>query len=1261
MDFNGFNTTGGLSQGQLDILSAIGVNSAGAVEIAELVVTGNKTELKSIQLEITDPLIIVGDEQSADLAFAGISVASDADTKYHGLIRDPTSKEWNLTKDGSTPQDIGTLAALNLGIVRTNHITPSAGGLFLNNGGSTSTVLITNSIEVQPQTATNMYNATNITNGSFNLVNSTTNITTADIAENTNLYHTDARVSANADVVANLSHAGTAVLHRTINDSSASTTSLFSAHKITALANTKADTVHTHPISDIVNLTGSLAAKANLAHTHSIANVASLSATLLSLQSRAEKGVAGGYCGLEIGTGLVPSINLPATTNLVQSVNGLVGVVALTKANVGLTNVADLKTNHANVPPGVGNDSSQGYAKGSIWYDNAGLNTYTCVSDGVGSANWKTITGAPHVSIAMNDLTNVSGALAQNSFPLYDGVSEFKMTNILTTIQGDSAVSANSTHRGDNTVHFTEASIDHTNIANRGTNSHTQIDNHMGLAQTHLSDASIHFTKAQISHNDITDTGTNTHAQIDTHIADGTKHRIINDAGTTNTELFSSAKIISELNLKSTQVAMTAVEARLPDDNFALTKVQDIVSLPSTQEPRSIAFNGSQIYVGGSLDATYGTTPMIRRFDFNVLDVGTGAPLIEDINLNTLSGKICTSVESLKVFGNWLFAINPEAGAFNNTTGMGCHVFDISNAGLSYNTGMSDALTGLGASFWDAEVVGKFLYIKIGSNLRTYSLVNPIPVLINTLATGANFRQLYSDGQYLYNFFVPDGCRIFNIQNGIPVLVGDLVIPSNTIKRVLGVLRDGNKLYVTQTDSFSSDNRLWILDVSSSITSPTLFCTHAYGDNTIPRKLSLCGTSIFVSKIGTVDTGFHILDAVVTQTNYDDDELTEKLNHTGDGAIFQVEMFGDRIYAMNYSSATLHEFKHTASLSYAGAKICSVVSEKTSTGVLNAAKINCTTTGVFGGGILAGGDSLIDGDLLLDGDLTTDDIFGKSGQEISIRNFLNNARIELNATGSKITLYSDSVVCKDNMTVNGDLTVSGTTTTINTTEIDIADPMIKLANGNVTNAINSGFYSTYNNGQTRFDGLLRYFADGDHYLLANLTTEPTNTTNLSGLTRGNLNVADLDAGGSLTVGGLGQDTSATCFGNISKDHTVGAVYAIAAVGVVGNMIARYQKGCTLTASSIQISIVGTYEVKYELALAPGASSLLTKAVIRRNGVAIAGTEGFFKNVTGVVASNTRSVITNCNVNDVFDLYLEAVPSTQTMFSSGLTVRRLLIQ
>lgn len=55
---------------------------------------------------------------------------------------------------------------------------------------------------------------------------------TGDLAENGNLYHTEARVNANANVAANVSHAADATKHRLINDNGVSNTELWSAYKI---------------------------------------------------------------------------------------------------------------------------------------------------------------------------------------------------------------------------------------------------------------------------------------------------------------------------------------------------------------------------------------------------------------------------------------------------------------------------------------------------------------------------------------------------------------------------------------------------------------------------------------------------------------------------------------------------------------------------------------------------------------------------------------------------------------------------------------------------------------------------------------------------------------------------------------------------------------------------------------------------------------------------------------------------------------------
>jgi len=62
-----------------------------------------------------------------------------------------------------------------------------------------------------------------------------------------------------------------------------------------------------------------------------------------------------------------------------------------------------------------------------------------------------------------------------------------------------------------------QSDIDHTQISNIGSNSHTAID-------SHISDSTIHFTEGSIDHNSIQNNGTYQHGQIDNHINDSTIH-----------------------------------------------------------------------------------------------------------------------------------------------------------------------------------------------------------------------------------------------------------------------------------------------------------------------------------------------------------------------------------------------------------------------------------------------------------------------------------------------------------------------------------------------------------------------------------------------------------------------------------------------------------------------------------------------------------------------------------------------------------------
>lgn len=93
----------------------------------------------------------------------------------------------------------------------------------------------------------------------------------------------------------------------------------------------------------------------------------------------------------------------------------------------------------------------------------------------------------------------------------------------------------------------------------------------------------------------------------------------------------------------------------------------------------------------------------------------------------------------------------------------------------------------------------------------------------------------------------------------------------------------------------------------------------------------------------------------------------------------------------------------------------------------------------------------------------------------------------------------------DNVTFNdivatGNLSVTGTLTTIDTTNLVVQDPLIKLANGNVTSdALDIGFFGVYDpSGTDLYAGLFRDATDGKFKLFKDTESAPTTTVDTGG-------------------------------------------------------------------------------------------------------------------------------------------------------------------
>lgn len=120
------------------------------------------------------------------------------------------------------------------------------------------------------------------------------------------------------------------------------------------------------------------------------------------------------------------------------------------------------------------------------------------------------------------------------------------------------------------------------------------------------------------------------------------------------------------------------------------------------------------------------------------------------------------------------------------------------------------------------------------------------------------------------------------------------------------------------------------------------------------------------------------------------------------------------------------------------------------------------------------------------------------------------------ATDNTISLsLTENLTVNGSLSVSGNLYVEGNTTYLNTTTAVVEDALIKLANNNIADTVDIGFYGQYQNGVIKYAGLYRDAADNKFKLFTGLEVDPSdpNLVNIpaAGYTRGKL-LADIEGG-----------------------------------------------------------------------------------------------------------------------------------------------------
>ena len=145
------------------------------------------------------------------------------------------------------------------------------------------------------------------------------------------------------------------------------------------------------------------------------------------------------------------------------------------------------------------------------------------------------------------------------------------------------------------------------------------------------------------------------------------------------------------------------------------------------------------------------------------------------------------------------------------------------------------------------------------------------------------------------------------------------------------------------------------------------------------------------------------------------------------------------------------------------------------------------------------------GDVAVAGDLTVtgNDIKSSSATSLTLSGANVAVAGDLTVTGNNIKSSGGTTALTlsgADVTVAGNLTVNGSSTIVNSTTVSIDDVILKLADGNTANSVDTGVYGEYvEAATTKYAGWFRDASDSNIFkFFVGLQAEPTTTVNTSG-------------------------------------------------------------------------------------------------------------------------------------------------------------------
>ena len=120
----------------------------------------------------------------------------------------------------------------------------------------------------------------------------------------------------------------------------------------------------------------------------------------------------------------------------------------------------------------------------------------------------------------------------------------------------------------------------------------------------------------------------------------------------------------------------------------------------------------------------------------------------------------------------------------------------------------------------------------------------------------------------------------------------------------------------------------------------------------------------------------------------------------------------------------------------------------------------------------------------------------------------------------KLYVGTDLSVAGD-ATFTGNVTILGSNSEISTTQINVNDPLIQLANNNTSNTVDIGVFGQYNSGSGNVhSGLFRDATDGTWKFFKDYTVEPSTTVDpaANGFSYANVSIGALSAANNINIG-----------------------------------------------------------------------------------------------------------------------------------------------